>query len=194
MVHTAAQGMVRFSLSRAIKWRCRWWYFSTRPRLEETASRFLRTCNSMLHIKGVRATLLPSVPHAAPSYEPHLSLQLYTYRTRVIPKMPRCSITSLQQGFQKFLPGLLSLFLNTGRASVLSRKRKIWAFLPWQVALPGLGGLPVPSHCQVYCPAAEQESGLPQLPAEQIIPSLREISLDDARQPVHRAAWKNPDS
>lgn len=142
VVHAAAQGMVRFSLSRAIKWRCRWWYFSTRPWLEGTVSRFLRTCNSMLHIKGVRATLLPSVPHAAPSYEPHLSLQLYTYRTRVIPKMPRCSTVSLQQGFQKFLPGLLSLFLNTGRASVLSRKRKIWAFYLGKLLSQASGDFP----------------------------------------------------
>lgn len=74
------------------------------------------------------------------------------------------------------------------------QKEENMGFLPWQVALPGLGGLPAPSHCQVYCPAAEQEFGLPQLPAEQMISSLREISLDEARQPVQRAAWKNPDS
>lgn len=78
VVRTAAWGMVRFSLSRAIKWRCRWWYFSIRTRLEGTISCFLRTCNSMLHRKGFRATLLPRVPQAAPSCEPHLSLQLYT--------------------------------------------------------------------------------------------------------------------
>lgn len=53
-------------------------------------------------------------------------------------------------------------------------------FLPWRVALPGPVALPAPSHCQVYCPAAEQEFGLPQLPAEQIIPPLREASLDEA--------------
>ena len=49
--------------------------------------------------------------------------------------------------------------------------------LPWKVVLQGLGELPALSHCQLYCPAEEQECSLPQLPAEQIIPQLREASI-----------------
>lgn len=93
---------------------------------------------------------------------------------------PICSIASLQQGFCKLPPRLLGLLLNVGGGPHPVLKEGNLDFLPWRVALPGPVALPAPSHCQVYCPAAEQEFGLPQLPAEQIIPPLREASLDEA--------------
>ena len=58
---------------------------------------------------------------------------------------------------------------------------------PWPAALPGPAALPALSRCQLCCPAEEGECGLPQLPAEQIIPQLREASL----RRTGKGRWKH---